>query len=74
MVEADDITALNDLYLSLKGDSWNITSDWTTFIEEELLTGHGIEISNNRVIRLVFPDNNMQGDVNDIYLFISIYI
>lgn len=53
--------ALAALYTSTGGDGWNENKNWLT--ETEVASWHGVFVAENRVVRLVLNNNNLQGSL-----------
>jgi len=77
LVNVQDSLALVDLYNSTDGPNWNNHTNWLT--SSPVSTWSGIEVTNNRVIRISLNQNKLNGSipsslgnlVNLIYLFLS---
>ena len=56
-----DSLALVAFYNSTNGDNWYLNTHWLGFLPVEYW--FGVEISNNRVVQLNLPYNNLEGDI-----------
>ena len=58
---ADDRDVLEALYHATSGDDWGENSGWLT--AEELHDWHGVRVEGGCVVRILLPDNGLQGTI-----------